>query len=135
MYTVGFWKDLGERTVATFAQALVAIFTVLAVEGGGLLDVDWVLAFSVSGLAALLAVLKGLAASAGGNVETGASFGTAIPKGSVAAVETEHAGAYHAEEAAPYPDGTPVDVTLDHDQVDGEYGNLVDPNLLDHDRK
>ena len=60
MWTRVFWKDTAERTVATAAQAAVAM---LSADGLGVLDVDWADVGSVSGLAALLAVLKALIAA------------------------------------------------------------------------
>lgn len=48
-----FWKDTAERAVKTFAQSLVASLAV----GTGLLDVDWVNALSISGLATVISVL------------------------------------------------------------------------------
>lgn len=108
MYTKGFYKDLFERTVSTFAQAF------LAYAGGnlvGVVEFDWFAAFSIAAMAAVLSVFKGFAAGAGeGN--TGASFGTATPVGDVAAVEdVKVEGRYEAGEAVDYPAGTPVDVT------------------------
>ena len=103
---------MSERAIATFAETLGAI---LAAGGFGLLDADWVGALSAAAMATLLAVLKAFAALGVGG-ETGASFGTAIPKGAVAAVETNaFGGKYEAEEAAPYREGTPVDVVPDAD--------------------
>lgn len=54
MFTKQFWKDAAERAVKTFAQAAVAVLTAGAT---GLLDVEWVHVFSVSGLAALVSIL------------------------------------------------------------------------------
>ena len=49
-----FWAGTAERAIKTFAQALLGVLT-----GGasGLLDVDWVAALSVAGLATLGSVL------------------------------------------------------------------------------
>jgi hypothetical protein len=69
MFSTAFLRDLLERAVATFAQALAAV---LIASGTGLLDTGWVTALSVAGMAALLAVLKGLGAYAYDR-ETGAS--------------------------------------------------------------
>ena len=57
MWTVAFWKDLAERALATFAEALVAA---LVVVEGGIVDVDWGQGLGVAALAALVAVLKGI---------------------------------------------------------------------------
>lgn len=53
-----FWAGTAERAIKTFAQALLGVLT-----GGasGLLDVDWVAALSVAGLAAVGSVLTSLA--------------------------------------------------------------------------
>ena len=107
MFNKAFLIDLGERAIATFAQALAAVFVA---AGTGLLDTDYVTALSVAGMAALLAILKGLGAFAK-NKDTGASLGTAIPRPQVAAVEEEQSSTgYAAEEASEYPPGLPVDV-------------------------
>lgn len=107
-----------ERAIATFAQALGAI---LAAGGFGLIDADWIGAISAAGMATLLAVLKSFAA-AGLNSETGASFGTAIPKPAVAAVETDYDGQYEAEEASPFEEGTPVDIVPEPEYAADELG-------------
>lgn len=107
-FNKGFFSDLTERTIATFAQALLAV---LGGMGFGLLEVDWTAAASVAGMAAVLAILKGFAGDLA-NSESGASWGTTVPKEAVAA--TEHAkieGKYEASLAAPVDEGTPVDVT------------------------
>ena len=53
-----FWAGTAERAIKTFAQALLGVLT-----GGasGLLDVDWVAALSVAGLATLGSVLTSVA--------------------------------------------------------------------------
>lgn len=53
-----FWVDTADRAVSTFAQAVVATLTAGAT---GLLDVDWVQAASVGGLAAVVSVLTTVA--------------------------------------------------------------------------
>jgi len=118
IYTKDFWRDLGERSVSTFGQVAATFLAAAiadALAGGNILEYDWTLAVFVIAGSTLLAVLKGLGA-AKANPETGASLGTAIPKGHVAAVErVDVEGAYEAEEAAPYEEGTPVDVVPDFD--------------------
>lgn len=69
MFSTAFLRDLAERAVATFAQALAAV---LIASGTGLLDTSWGTSLSVAGMAALLAVLKGVGAYAYDR-ETGAS--------------------------------------------------------------
>ena len=56
--TSAFWQGAAERAIKTFAQALLGV-----IMGGasGLLDVDWVAALSVAGLATVGAVLTSLA--------------------------------------------------------------------------
>lgn len=56
MWTKRFWAQTLERAVKTFAQALVAILTAAA----ALEAVDWALALSTAGLAALLSVLTSI---------------------------------------------------------------------------
>ncbi len=60
MFTRAFWKDTAERAISTAAQAAIGL---LSADGLGVLDVDWGDVGSVSGLAALIAVLKALVAS------------------------------------------------------------------------
>lgn len=96
-----------ERTVATAAQAALAYLSTVAT--GQFTDVDFTSLASLVGFAALFAVIKAFGAGAMNNT-TGASFGTAVPKDTVAAVEAEMEGEYAAEAAAPYDEGTPVDV-------------------------
>lgn len=67
MWTVAFWKDLAERAIATFAEALVAV---LVVVEGGIVDVDWTQGLGVAALAALIAVLKGIVGIKLGEVGT-----------------------------------------------------------------
>jgi hypothetical protein len=76
MFTnTGFWRDLAERSVMTFAQALAAV---LIADGTGLLNTAWTTNLSVAGMAALLAILKGVGAY-GLDRETGASALTSPP--------------------------------------------------------
>lgn len=70
MWTTAFWRDLTERVIATFAQALAAL---LLGAGVGLLEVGWVDSLSLAGMAGLIALLKGIAAYKLGDAETGAS--------------------------------------------------------------
>ena len=60
MFTKTFVRDALERAVATAAQSAVAV---LGADGLGLFNVSWGDTFSVAGLAAVLSVLKALAAS------------------------------------------------------------------------
>lgn len=53
-----FWQGAAERAIKTFAQALLGV-----IMGGasGLLDVDWVAALSVAGLATVGSLLTSVA--------------------------------------------------------------------------
>ncbi|MCZ7413031.1 holin [Streptomyces sp. WMMC897] len=62
MNTSAFWIATLERTVRTFAQALLAV---VGADGLGVTDVDWGATLSVAGLAALAAVLTAVATSGG----------------------------------------------------------------------
>lgn len=76
MFTKLFWKDAFERAVSTAAQAF------LAIVGVGLFNVmqfDWPTALAITGGAALLAVLKALAAGTVSNAVSPASFMPADP--------------------------------------------------------
>lgn len=57
MWTKTFWKDAIERAIKTTAQSLVALW---ATGTTGILDVDWVNALSVAGLAFLMSVLTSI---------------------------------------------------------------------------
>ena len=76
-----FWADALDRTVRTFAQALAAF---LVANVAGLIGTDWGQALSVSGLAALVALLTSIAFGAV-DPETGASSGTTVPRDDVPA--------------------------------------------------
>ena len=71
MFTTGFARDLAERTIATFAEALAAL---LIADGLGVLETDWVAMLSAAGATALIALLKGVAAYKLGDNATGASL-------------------------------------------------------------
>ena len=79
MFSKSFWRATAERTISTAAQAALAM---LGADGLGVIDVDWGQVGSVSGLAAVLAVLKALAAS-----QTGSSDSPSLGGGEV--LETE----------------------------------------------
>lgn len=70
IWKLNFWKGAAERAAATFAEAFGAI---LVADGTGLLDTDWTSSLSMSGMAALISLLK----SVGGGVATRRSPGGA----------------------------------------------------------
>lgn len=57
IFTIAFLKGAGERAVKTFAQTLVAL---IGAGQLGVLDVDWVNALSIAGLAAIASVLTSI---------------------------------------------------------------------------
>jgi len=67
MWTVEFWRSSAERALRTFAQVLLSM---IVVGETGFLDVDWVQAGSVSGLAALASVLMSVVATGVGDKGT-----------------------------------------------------------------
>ncbi|WP_028814423.1 holin [Streptomyces flavidovirens] len=75
MTTAAFWKATAERMVRTFAQAVLGV---ISADGLGLLDVEWVAALSVGGLAAVLALLTAIVTS-GGTVGPGITETVAAP--------------------------------------------------------
>ena len=72
MFTLMFWKATFERGLSTAAQTAAAL---VSAAGLGLLDVDWAMVGQVSGLSAVYAVLKALAAARIGS--SGPGFGSA----------------------------------------------------------
>lgn len=66
MFTKTFWKDTAERAVKTFAQSFVASLAVAT----GLLNVDWVNALSIAGLAAVISVGTSVSGIKAGEVST-----------------------------------------------------------------
>lgn len=59
-----FLKDTAERAVKTFAQAFVAV---LLAGGTSLLDVDWMNALSVAGLAFVISIFTSIGSGAVGD--------------------------------------------------------------------
>ena len=67
MFTGLFWRDTSERATKTFAQTLVVILGVGAVD---LMSVGWVQALSVSGGSALLSLLSSIASARVGDSDS-----------------------------------------------------------------
>lgn len=67
MFTKLFWKDALERAIKTTAQTVVALW---ATGATGVLDVDWVNAFSVAGLAFIMSILTSVAGVSTGDKGT-----------------------------------------------------------------
>lgn len=66
LFTKLFWIDAFERIVATFGESLLAFFVVNA----AFTTIDWTMAFSVSGLAAVASLLKAVVAAAKADTDT-----------------------------------------------------------------
>lgn len=66
--TVEFWKDLVERAIKTFAQALLAVLAV----GVPIWELDWSGAFGIAATATVISVLTSVA-SIGAGVQGTAS--------------------------------------------------------------
>ncbi len=60
MWTLTFWRDAAERAISTAAQTAIGV---LAVDQLGLLDAPWLAVGSAAGLAAVVSLLKAVAAS------------------------------------------------------------------------
>ncbi|MFI6979302.1 holin [Embleya sp. NPDC050154] len=60
MMTKAFWRAATERSGRTFAQALIAVFSIGTT---GLMDADWAGGASVAGMAAVLSLLTSIATS------------------------------------------------------------------------
>ena len=73
MWGRAFWKDAGERALSTFAEVLGAL---LAVDGVNLLALDWPTTLGVAGTAAVLSVLKSIAAAKVGEQGTASLVST-----------------------------------------------------------
>lgn len=102
-----FWIAALERAVKSFAQGLLVAGLG---DMAGVLAIDWIAALSVAVGMFLASLLTSVASGVGGS---GPSLTPAeILRTDVAAVEDETG--YVAEEAAPFEEGTPVDVVEDY---------------------
>ena len=103
MFTRAFVEDFVERAVGTFAQSLLGALPVAYIA-----DIDWINALYVALFATLLFALKGLAAGAADG-DSGASFGTAIPRETVRTVIDENSPTeISSDEGSDLGAGTPV---------------------------
>ena len=53
-----FFKDMAERAVKTFAQAMIGA---LGASATGLIGIDWIQALSIAGFATLISILTSIA--------------------------------------------------------------------------
>jgi len=67
MWTLDFWRSSAERALRTLAQVLLSM---IVVGETGFLEVDWMQAFSVAGLAAVASVLMSIVATGVGDKGT-----------------------------------------------------------------
>lgn len=67
MWNLGFWRSAAERALRTLAQVLLSL---IVVGETGFMDVDWIQALSVAGLAAVASVLMSIVASGIGDKGT-----------------------------------------------------------------
>ena len=70
MWNQKFWKTAAERALRTLAQVLLSL---IVVGETGFMDVDWIQALSVAGLAAVASILMSIVATGIGEKDT-ASF-------------------------------------------------------------
>lgn len=76
MFTSVFWRDAGERAVATFVQTLAAVIGVEAVD---LASVNWGVALATSATATLLSVLKSVSVRGVGVPGTASATSAVVP--------------------------------------------------------
>jgi len=67
VFTLDFWRSSAERALRTLAQVLLSM---IVVGETGFLDVDWIQAASVAGLAAVASVLMSIVATGVGDKGT-----------------------------------------------------------------
>ena len=70
MWNQKFWKTAAERALRTLAQVLLSL---IVVGETGFMNVDWIQALSVAGLAAVASILMSIVATGIGDKDT-ASF-------------------------------------------------------------
>jgi hypothetical protein len=59
MWSIKWWKDVGERAIRTFASSLLAWITV-AGNVNGFEDLNWLRGLSLSGIATLMSLLMSI---------------------------------------------------------------------------
>jgi len=67
MWNKQFWKETAERAIRTLSQVLLSM---IVVGETGFLDVDWLQALSVAGLAAVASILMSIVATGIGDQGT-----------------------------------------------------------------
>jgi uncharacterized membrane protein len=107
--TGNLWTRLTALEPAVIRGALVSVFAVLA-----LLGIEWATEDSAvtiaTGLVSLLPLLAGIIIRP-----------AVTPNVKAAATQENGDGGYEAGEAAPYPEGTPVDIVLEESPRANEY--------------
>ena len=103
IWSRSFAEDYIERAIGTFCQALLGALPVAFMT-----DIDWINALYVALFATGVFALKGLAAAATDS-DTGASFGTAIPRENVRTViDDESPTEISSDSGSDLEPGTPV---------------------------
>lgn len=103
IFTRAFLEDFAERAIGTFCQAFLGALPVAFAAG-----IDWINALYVALYATLFFALKGIIAGTIGE-DTGASFGTTIPRETVRTVVDESSPTdVSSDEGSDLRPGTPV---------------------------
>lgn len=99
----GGWEDFAERAIGTFGQAFIGALPVTFAA-----DINWINALHVALFATLVFSIKGIIAGTA-NSETGASFGTSVPRETVRTIVDEGSPTENsAEEGSDLETGTSV---------------------------
>ena len=61
MFTIKFWRDVSERSISTFAQALAAVYGVDTLTHDSFADIDHGGSFTIAAVAAGASILKAVA--------------------------------------------------------------------------
>lgn len=109
-----FWTRLTALEPAVLRGALLSVFAVLALFG-----LEWATETNAvtlaTGLTAVLPLIAGLLIRP-----------AVTPNAKAAATQENEFGGFEAGEASPFPEGTPVDVVLDHSPEGDNYLNRLD---------